>query len=74
VTPESVNDEEFLQPRPSSWSAALSQLPGFASGNADSLPRLAGNARDVTSELEEDLDGDDEPRDATSELDEEPLQ
>jgi hypothetical protein len=61
VTPESINDEEFVQPRPSSWSAALSQLPGLASEQADSLPRLAGKARDVTSELEEDLDGSDEP-------------
>jgi len=61
VTPESVNDEDFAQPRPSSWSAALSQLPGFASEQADSLPRLAGKVRDVTSELEEDLDGGEEP-------------
>lgn len=58
---ESLNDEEFVQPRQSSWSAALSQLPGFASEQTDSLPRLAGKARDVTSELEEDLDGCEEP-------------
>jgi len=61
MTPETANDEEFVQPRPSSWSAALSQLPGFASEQADSLPLLAGKARDVTSELEEDLDGGEEP-------------
>jgi len=62
VTTESVHDEEELvQLRPSSWSAALSQLPGFASEQADSFPRLAGKARDVTSELEEDLEGGEEP-------------
>ena len=56
MTLESVHDEEYVQPKPSSWSAAISQLPGFASELADSLPRLAGKARAVTSELEEDLD------------------
>ena len=61
MTPESVNDEEFVQPRPSSWSAALSQLPGFACEHPGAVPRLAGSPRDVTSELEEDLVGDDEP-------------
>ena len=61
MTAESLNDEEFVQPRHSSWSAALSQLPGFASEQAGSQPRLAGKARDVTSELEEDLDGCEEP-------------
>ena len=61
MTTESLNDEEFVQVRPSSWSAALSQLPGYASEQAASLPRLAGKARDVTSELEEDLDGGEEP-------------
>ena len=62
MTPESVHDEEeFVQARPSSWAAALSQLPGLASEQAISLPQPAGKARDVTSELEEDLDGGDEP-------------
>jgi hypothetical protein len=53
-----MNDEEFVQARPSSWSAALAQLPGFASEQAIGLPQLAGKAREVSSELEEDLDGD----------------
>jgi hypothetical protein len=61
MTPESVYDEEMIQPKLSSWSAALSQLPGFASEQAISLPQLAGKAREVTSELEEDLEGGEEP-------------
>ena len=61
MTIESVHDEDFPQPRPSSWSAALSQLPGFASEQAIRLPQPAGQARDVTSELEEDLEGGEEP-------------
>ena len=61
MTIESVHDEEFLQLKPSSWLAALAQLPGFASEQAIRLPQPAGKARAVTSELEEDLEGSEEP-------------
>lgn len=57
---EDINEEELLA-RASSWSAALSQLPGFASEHAPRLPRPAGKVREVSAELEEDLDGDEEP-------------
>ena len=57
---EEINEKELLA-RPSSWSAALSQLPGFASEHTPKLPRPAGRVREVSAELEEDLDGDEEP-------------
>jgi hypothetical protein len=60
VAPDQIDEEQVLA-RPSSWSAALSQLPGFASEQAPNLPRPAGKVRAVSSELEEDLDGGDEP-------------
>ena len=56
---EEINEEELLA-RPSSWSAALAQLPGFASEHMPGLPRPAGKVREVSAELEEDLDGDEE--------------
>ena len=58
---EEMNEEELPVARPSSWSAALSQLPGFASEQTPSLPRPAGKVRDVSSEQEEDLEGGEEP-------------
>ena len=60
MTHEQANDEELAVARPSSWSAALQQLPGLMSEQPPSIPRPAGKARAVTSEMEEDLAGDDE--------------
>ena len=60
MTEEEVKDEESARARPSSWSAALSQLPGLASEYAARLPPLAGTARDVSPVVEEDLDGDEQ--------------
>jgi hypothetical protein len=60
VATDPTNEEEPGQARPSSWSAALSQLPGFVSEQALKLPRPAGKVREVSSELEEDLEGGEE--------------
>lgn len=54
-------DEDPPLAKASSWSAALSQLPGFLADHAVTIPRLAGRARAVTRESDEDLAGDDEP-------------
>jgi len=54
-------DEDPPPAKASSWSAALSQLPGFLADHAVAIPRLAGKARAVTRESDEDLAGDDEP-------------
>ena len=59
--PDDFDDEQAFPARPSSWSAALQQLPGLMSEQAASIPRPAGKAREVTSQMEEDLAGDDEP-------------
>ena len=58
MKPQETEDEEFASTRPSSWSAALSQLPGLASENTAHLPPLAGKPRDVSPVVDEDLDGD----------------
>ncbi len=59
---EDTNNEEAVAVRPSSWSAALSQLPGLLAEHPPaSLPRPAGTARAVTAEMEEDLAGEEEP-------------
>ena len=60
MTNEQANDEELALARPSSWSAALRQLPGLISEHAAPIPRPAGKARAVTSEMEEDLVSEDE--------------
>jgi len=59
-----IEEEEEAEAlaRPSSWSAALSQLPGFPSEGLTVLPQpSAGAAREVTSAVEEDLAGEEEP-------------
>jgi hypothetical protein len=61
VTTDDFNEEQASPARPSSWSAALQQLPGLISEQPVSIPRPAGKARAVSSEVDEDLDGDDEP-------------
>ena len=59
-TIDAIEEEEEALTRPSSWSAALSQLPGFPSEGMVAMPQaMRGAAREVTSALEEDLD--DEP-------------
>ena len=60
MTQEQANDEELAIARPSSWSAALQQLPGLMSERPPSIPRPAGKARAVTLQMEEDLAGEDE--------------
>jgi hypothetical protein len=60
-----VDIEDEAVARPSSWPAALSQLPGFlAEHRATNLPKPAGTARAVTSEIEEDLANKEEPEPA----------
>jgi|RhiMethySRZTD1v2_1073278.scaffolds.fasta_scaffold746069_3 hypothetical protein len=54
-------DEDQPPAKASSWSAALSQLPGFLADHAVAIPHLAGKARAITRESDEDLAGDDEP-------------
>ena len=61
MTPDEFDDEQALPARPSSWGAALQQLPGLLSERSAPVPQIAGQAREVTSEMEEDLAGDDEP-------------
>ena len=46
MDPEPVNEEE--RPRRSSWSAALSQLPGFPREEKPPLPEASETARTVT--------------------------
>ena len=49
MDPEPVNKEEsVVQPRPSSWSAALSQLPGFPREEKPPVPLPSETARTVT--------------------------
>ena len=61
MAPDEFDDEQAFPARPSSWSAALQQLPGLLSERSASIPQLSGQAREVTSEMDEDLAGDDEP-------------
>jgi len=42
--------------RPSSWSAAISQLPGYPEEDKPKLPPLSGAAREVSSGGSEDDD------------------
>ena len=57
---EGEEQEEALT-RPSSWSGALAQLPGFPSEAAPAIPRpSAAAAREVTSAIAEDLAGEEE--------------
>ena len=57
-----IEEEEEQLTRPSSWAAAIAQLPGYTSESAPLVPQVSGaTARQVTSEMEEDLAGDEEP-------------
>jgi len=47
MDPEPVNEEPVVK-RPSSWSAALSQLPGFPQEEKPRLPEPRETARTVT--------------------------
>ncbi len=56
-TIDAIEEEEQALTRPSSWSAALSQLPGFPSEGFVAMPQpMRGAAREVTSALDEDLE------------------
>ncbi len=60
-TIDAIEEEDEGLTRPSSWSAALAQLPGFPSEGLSAVPRpSAGAARAVTSAVAEDLAGDEE--------------
>jgi hypothetical protein len=48
-------DDEPLPKKPSSWSAAIAQLPGFPEEGKPKLPPIAdGKARAVSSGMSED--------------------
>lgn len=50
-------DEEPLPKKPSSWSAAIAQLPGFPEEGKPKLPPIAdGKARAVSSGMSDDDD------------------
>jgi hypothetical protein len=56
------NDEDPLPKKPSSWSAAIAQLPGFPEEAKPKLPPIAdGKARAVTSGMSEDDDAERQP-------------
>ncbi len=56
-----LEEEEEALKRPSSWSAALSQLPGFPSTGPAIVPAPSpSSARAVTSAVAEDLAGEDD--------------
>ena len=54
MTPDAIEDEELLPARRSSWSAALSQLPGFPAEERPKMPEgSASAARQVSSGVAE---------------------
>ena len=56
-------DEDTLPRKPSSWSAAIAQLPGFPEEAKPKLPPVAdGKARAVTSGMSEEDDAEQAPR------------
>jgi hypothetical protein len=57
-------DEDPLPPRrPSSWSAAIAQLPGFPEEAKPKLPPIAdGKAREVSSGMSDEDDAEQLPR------------
>ena len=56
-------DEDTAPKKPSSWSAALAQLPGFPEEAKPKLPPIAdGKARAVSSGMSEDDDTERQPR------------
>ena len=57
------HDEDTLPRKPSSWSAAIAQLPGFPEEAKPKLPPVAeGTARAVTSGMSEEDDAEQAPR------------
>jgi hypothetical protein len=57
------HDEDPLPRKPSSWSAAIAQLPGFPEDAKPKLPPVAeGKARAVTSGMSEEDDAEQAPR------------
>lgn len=49
MNPESNDNEETQPKRPSSWSAAIAQLPGYPQEEKPRLPQLApGSVREVS--------------------------
>ena len=56
-------DDDPLPKKPSSWSAAIAQLPGFPEEGKPKLPPIAdGKARAVSSGMSEDDDTERQPR------------
>lgn len=56
-------DEDPLPKKPSSWSAAIAQLPGFPEEAKPKLPPIAdGKARAVSSGMSEEDDAERQPR------------
>ena len=56
-------DDDTLPKKPSSWSAAIAQLPGFPEEAKPKLPPIAdGKARAVSSGMSEDDDTERLPR------------
>jgi hypothetical protein len=54
MTPDLIEDEERLPARRSSWSAALSQLPGFPAEERPKMPEAPPSAaRRVSSGIAE---------------------
>jgi hypothetical protein len=52
-------DDDTLPKKPSSWGAAIAQLPGFPEEGKPKLPPIAdGKARAVSSGMSEDDDAD----------------
>jgi hypothetical protein len=61
MTPDVIEDEELVPTRPSSWSAALSQLPGFPAEERPKMPEVsAAAARQVSSGIAEEEEGSEE--------------
>jgi hypothetical protein len=57
------HDEDPLPRKPSSWSAAIAQLPGFPEEAKPKLPPVAeGKARAVTSGMSEEDDAEQAPQ------------
>jgi len=56
-------DEDTLPRKPSSWSAAIAQLPGFPEEARPKLPPVAdGKARAVSSGMSDEDDAEQAPR------------
>jgi len=57
------HDEDTLPRKPSSWSAAIAQLPGFPEEAKPKLPPVAdGKARAVSSGMSDEDDAEQAPR------------